>query len=357
MRYATTLFLAVVWAGLVGAQESCIPYVVEPCDGDPQQYECVNVTTALTDKLGGGHTQILQEFCFKPDSPLFNTITVTVNVGTLDLTVLHAGDVIGELMFAVKISDFSSTPCPVGDQATLRAPIVVAAVSDEFADVSVTITEASAPLATCVLRYNPLDTTHNEGRILTGTLAMLTGGGFEMYLELAELRTDLTPPAQYPGLEYGDLAGSGTPVPLYFNPLTRDDAYTLPATGGTLTVATLLNAANQSSVFVEKEFLEDFAITPGVVLPTFRRGDVNEDGKVDIADPVSLLGHLFSGKPMPNCPDAGDANNDGTLNIADAIKILGHLFAGTGPLPAPFGACGTESDGDTLPACNYKGGC
>jgi hypothetical protein len=41
--------------------------------------------------------------------------------------------------------------------------------------------------------------------------------------------------------------------------------------------------------------------------------------------------------------------DDGKLNIADAIAILSHLFAGAGPLP-PFGSCGigpTTTD-DTL---------
>ena len=71
------------------------------------------------------------------------------------------------------------------------------------------------------------------------------------------------------------------------------------------------------------------------------------------------LGHLFSGDPMPTCPDAADANDDGKLDIADAVKILGHLFAGSGPLPAPFGDCGTEEqpDQDGLPRCDYQGRC
>ena len=85
----------------------------------------------------------------------------------------------------------------------------------------------------------------------------------------------------------------------------------------------------------------------------FRRGDVNSDGTLNIADAIALLSHLFGGAAPPLCPDAADANDDGQLNIADAITILSHLFAGAGDLPPPFGVCGPDPTEDTLPACAY----
>jgi hypothetical protein len=97
--------------------------------------------------------------------------------------------------------------------------------------------------------------------------------------------------------------------------------------------------------------LDPHACTPPA--PTFKRGEVNADGQVNIADAIALLGHLFASQPAPVCRDAADANDDGTLNIADAIKILGHLFAQAGPLPAPFGACGPDPTPDALVECNY----
>ena len=70
----------------------------------------------------------------------------------------------------------------------------------------------------------------------------------------------------------------------------------------------------------------------------FLRGDTNDDGSVNIADAIGLLGVLFTPGSMPLvCEDAGDANDDGTVNVADAVSILGFLFTpGTPPLPEPF---------------------
>ena len=74
---------------------------------------------------------------------------------------------------------------------------------------------------------------------------------------------------------------------------------------------------------------------------TFVRADVNADGKVDLADVISILGTLFSdGSDFP-CPDAADANGDRTIDISDAIFLLGDLFLGTASVPPPHPGCGT----------------
>jgi hypothetical protein len=74
---------------------------------------------------------------------------------------------------------------------------------------------------------------------------------------------------------------------------------------------------------------------------SFRRGDVNGDGPVNLSDAVSLLMWLFvSGEP-PRCHDAADANHDGRHDLSDAVAILNYLFLGGGPPPAPGPAdCG-----------------
>jgi hypothetical protein len=73
------------------------------------------------------------------------------------------------------------------------------------------------------------------------------------------------------------------------------------------------------------------------------RGDVNVDERLDLADPVSLLGHLFRGVPAA-CPAAGEVNGDGKIDLTDAVVLLIGLFQG-GPAPAggavPSARCGS----------------
>jgi hypothetical protein len=65
-------------------------------------------------------------------------------------------------------------------------------------------------------------------------------------------------------------------------------------------------------------------------------GDANNDGSVDIADPVFLIAHIFSGGTAPaKCGYAsgrGDANGDGRISIADPVYLCGRIFRGC---PAP----------------------
>ncbi len=67
----------------------------------------------------------------------------------------------------------------------------------------------------------------------------------------------------------------------------------------------------------------------------FLRGDVNEDGHVDIADMISLLAYLFLGGPGPVCLDVADVNDDGAIDIADPTAGLNYLFLGGSEPPAP----------------------
>lgn len=72
---------------------------------------------------------------------------------------------------------------------------------------------------------------------------------------------------------------------------------------------------------------------------SFRRGDANIDGSVDIADAITILSYLFSGGSGP-CLRAMDGNGDHAVDIADALYLLSYIN-GLGPAPvAPFPACG-----------------
>lgn len=92
------------------------------------------------------------------------------------------------------------------------------------------------------------------------------------------------------------------------------------------------------------QYLGMFGVAP--TLEMFKRGDVNADGAINIADAVYLLGNLFPiGAPnVLVCNESADANNDGAINIADAVAILSALFGSPAqPLAAPYPNCGVET--------------
>ncbi|MGH9360793.1 MAG: PKD domain-containing protein, partial [Thermoanaerobaculia bacterium] len=86
---------------------------------------------------------------------------------------------------------------------------------------------------------------------------------------------------------------------------------------------------------------------PDVVGVPFRRGDVNADGKLDVSDPVKLLGFLFLGQGRPECLDAGDTDDSGVTDISDAVSNLGFQFLGAAE-PANPGprTCGPDPTPD-----------
>lgn len=96
-------------------------------------------------------------------------------------------------------------------------------------------------------------------------------------------------------------------------------------------------------------------------------GDINLDGRVNIADPVSLLNFLFSGarldpclvdvdtmsgsvKPNDNLLAISDWQPDGSLNIADAISKLNFLF-GSGVAHHMGPSCQSVGDGACAATC------
>ncbi|MEM7263042.1 MAG: hypothetical protein AAF488_13705 [Planctomycetota bacterium] len=93
-----------------------------------------------------------------------------------------------------------------------------------------------------------------------------------------------------------------------------------------------------------------------VVAPLFLRGDFNEDGTRNIADPIALLDFLFALGMIVDCEDALDANDDGGIDIGDAVFMLGFLFDEGPEPPAPFDSCGPDPTSDSID-CNEFDGC
>lgn len=88
---------------------------------------------------------------------------------------------------------------------------------------------------------------------------------------------------------------------------------------------------------------------------TFRRGDANDDGSVDIADALRVLAILFNSSPVV-CPAASDANDSGATDIADAVTLLDFLFNGGANFPPPFPGCGDDTTGPA-PSCPNFASC
>jgi hypothetical protein len=93
--------------------------------------------------------------------------------------------------------------------------------------------------------------------------------------------------------------------------------------------------------------------------PPFRRGDVDGNGILDLADDVNNLTYQFVGSFQPTCLDALDVNDSGEINIADPLRSLFFQFSG-GPPPADPGheSCGIDPSSETVEiSCDSYAGC
>ena len=95
--------------------------------------------------------------------------------------------------------------------------------------------------------------------------------------------------------------------------------------------------------------LEPFG-TPGSVGvdSDFVRGEVNQDGAVNLTDGVAILQYLFQGGAAPACEDAADVDDDGQVILTDAVYLLNFLFAQGVEPPAPFPEPGADEMEDEL---------
>lgn len=86
----------------------------------------------------------------------------------------------------------------------------------------------------------------------------------------------------------------------------------------------------------------------------FIRGVVNPNssGTISISDVVIILGFLFSQGSL-QCLDAADVNDDGAINLFDPIYLLDYYYLG-GPLPpAPYFSCGPDVTLDSLGCVSF----
>ena len=73
-------------------------------------------------------------------------------------------------------------------------------------------------------------------------------------------------------------------------------------------------------------------VVPYDVSPSTMSGDVNGDGRIDVADAVFIVNYLFQGGPPSNPPAAMDINGDCFTGLSDLIWLLNYLYR-HGPPP------------------------
>ena len=65
------------------------------------------------------------------------------------------------------------------------------------------------------------------------------------------------------------------------------------------------------------------------------------------------LNFLFRGTVVLLCPDAADANDDGRVDISDPIWVITYLFLGDDPPPPPFPEPDQDPTDDSLEECEF----
>ena len=61
-----------------------------------------------------------------------------------------------------------------------------------------------------------------------------------------------------------------------------------------------------------------------------------------------LWGGSSSASSPLGCIDSADGNDDGLVDLADSIALIGYLFNGATPPPPPFPDCGIDPTPDAL---------
>ena len=62
--------------------------------------------------------------------------------------------------------------------------------------------------------------------------------------------------------------------------------------------------------------------------PSYMRGDVDNNGEVNIADVTALIDYLLSGNDTGVNLDASDTNLDTQVTIVDVTRLIDYLLSG-----------------------------
>ena len=92
---------------------------------------------------------------------------------------------------------------------------------------------------------------------------------------------------------------------------------------------------------------------PAIQNVKYIRGDVTNDGKINLSNAISIENYLFIKGPEPICLDSADVDDNGIINASDEIYLLNHLFKGGAQPPEPYEILGKDPTEDYLDCKKY----
>ena len=119
--------------------------------------------------------------------------------------------------------------------------------------------------------------------------------------------------------------------------IAEDEAFSVTAVPGTdmtfegwyqnstkvssnLTYSTFMGKSNMTLTAMF-EYVPSFPTDPSSSLPNVIKGDINNDGKVNVTDVVALINRIQAGTAAQLDPNIADMNSDGNVNITDAVAL------------------------------------
>ena len=163
----------------------------------------------------------------------------------------------------------------------------------------------------------------HDGKLYCTNLGFSTGVGT---IDVIDLEDDFTA-SVFASVRIGD--GSGSPSIVALHPGPEPFEAGRGERGGRL----LLAYSNFADVSNVAEIIPELF---------FRRGFLNDDEVVNIADASFLLLYLFKGGEDPQVLEAADINDDGRTDISDALFVLRYLFRDGPQPPEPFKSAGQD---------------
>ena len=107
----------------------------------------------------------------------------------------------------------------------------------------------------------------------------------------------------------------------------RISDYILP----TSQVKIRFEASDLGSGSVVEAGLDDFQFSL-INCVSYKCGDANEDGEINVGDAVYIINYVFKSGPAPlPFPCCGDVNDDGEVNVGDAVYLINYVFKGGDP--------------------------